>query len=449
MRSPLSLESAVASIANRCARTHRQGLGPGLAVVLTHRSGWCEVMAHGTANVVTGQPVTEDTVFQIGSVSKVVTAAALLRLVEMRSIDLSAPVTDYLDWFEVRSEYEPITLHHLLTHTAGLVSLIDTVSASEHAVWQLRDTETGFAPGTRFHYSNMGYLVLGLVLAAVTGHSYADTVATLVFEPLGMSASSGASPGHCRPPLACGHERRDGAAMPVLPASITGGHAGVVSTPTDLSVLLRMLLDEGGGYLATSSALCMTRGSVTTDWPCYDYGYGLFSGRIETLGGHRIIQHGGENPGFESVMIGDLDTGFGLGVFVNSYEQPWELAQKALRILQAVDPQGLSSDPPHGANRDQSDSRCPPPPEQSRHPLAGRYRAHATLLTDFAVLEDGMALVLESGDGYRQPLTHLEGHTYTIGDPPTPERLTFGPFVDSRVLACAIGGGTYSRVESE
>ena len=98
----------------------------------------------------------------------------LLQLHEEGRVDLHAPVAGYLPWFELRSEYEPIAPHHLLTHTGGIVAGSDVSADSRFDVWAIRETEAGSAPGERFEYSNVGYRALGYLLEEVTGLSFTD-----------------------------------------------------------------------------------------------------------------------------------------------------------------------------------------------------------------------------------------------------------------------------------
>lgn len=143
---------------------------PGVAIGLTSRDGALGVAIAGHANLSARQAVRAEQRFQIGSISKSFTAIAVLQEHEVGRLDLHAPVTEYLPWFDVRSPSEPVILHHLLTHTGGLPTGQDFTGEGVHELWALRESELGFAPGTRFHYSNAAYKALGMVLEAVTGH---------------------------------------------------------------------------------------------------------------------------------------------------------------------------------------------------------------------------------------------------------------------------------------
>jgi CubicO group peptidase (beta-lactamase class C family) len=95
--------------------------------------------------------------FEIGSVGKGFTATLVLQLAVEGLLDLHAPVTDHVPWFRVESSHGPITTHHLLTHSAGLITGSLAFIDARSEVWALRRTRTGTAPGEFFHYSDVGY----------------------------------------------------------------------------------------------------------------------------------------------------------------------------------------------------------------------------------------------------------------------------------------------------
>src|SRR5690606_34017892 len=91
-------------------------------------------------------------------------------------VDFHAPFDTQLPWWSVRSAFEPITIHHLLSHTAGIVTGTDFTSEQRFEVWSMRNTETTSPPGSRFHYSNVGYKALGLLVEHVTSKPYGQVV---------------------------------------------------------------------------------------------------------------------------------------------------------------------------------------------------------------------------------------------------------------------------------
>ncbi len=146
---------------------------PGVAIALTDADRLLGVWTYGFANLDARTPVRPDTLFLMGSIGKSFTAVAVLQEHERGTIDLHAPVQNYLPWFEVESELPPITVHDLLTHTAGIINGSDLAPHGYYEAWALRRSRRVTGPGERYHYSNVGYKTLGLLLEAVRGEPLA------------------------------------------------------------------------------------------------------------------------------------------------------------------------------------------------------------------------------------------------------------------------------------
>ncbi len=162
---------------------------PGLAVALTGPDGPAEVRTYGLAELAGRRPVVSETLFEIGSIGKTFTAIAIVQLAEEGRLDLDTPVVDALPWFKAPVVGRPITIHDLLTHSAGITVGIDATPEAASQVWALRDRRPGSAPGERFHYSNLGYKALGLVIEALEGRPYPEVIRGRILEPLGMTAT--------------------------------------------------------------------------------------------------------------------------------------------------------------------------------------------------------------------------------------------------------------------
>ena len=130
-----------------------------------------------------------DALWPVASIGKSFTAVLALQLAEEGRLDLHAPVTDYVPWLTIGSRPAAISLHHLLTHTGGLVESSDLAPASSYDVIAVADTETGFAPGEHRWYSNIGYRAVGVVLEAVTGVRYGEQLQRRVLDRLGLRES--------------------------------------------------------------------------------------------------------------------------------------------------------------------------------------------------------------------------------------------------------------------
>jgi CubicO group peptidase (beta-lactamase class C family) len=225
---------------------------PGAAMALTDRDETLHCAAFGVADFVGDRPVAADTLFEIGSIGKSFTAIALLREVESGRLDLHAPVTRYLPWLEIRSRFEPITPHHLLNHTAGIINGRDFTGEGVREVWGLRETDAAWPPGSRFHYSNLGYKALGLVLEAVTGRSYAEVISERILEPLGMRSTDPVTTYETRTRQAVGHaplrdDRPHVPGGPLVPApwvETATGDGCIASTAADMAAYVGMLLNR-------------------------------------------------------------------------------------------------------------------------------------------------------------------------------------------------------------
>ncbi|MDF2760975.1 MAG: serine hydrolase, partial [Thermomicrobiales bacterium] len=292
---------------------------PGLALAITDRDGLLAHRNYGYADLAALNPVDNETLFQFGSIGKSFTAICLLQLAEEGAIDLDAPVTNYLPWFAVRSPYAPITIHHLLTHTAGIIGGSDFPLDPRFEVWALRDTDAA-PPGERCRYSNVGYKALGLLLEAVADKPYAEIVQERIYAPLGMNDSASVITHDLRRRLAVGHvpfydDRPWRPAHGLAPATWLETNTGdgcLSATATDLAIYLRMLLNEGAspsGRLLSPASFARMRAPHTEISPGIPYGYGIIAMEED---GRRLIEHGGDMVGYTSSMMGDVDANIGV-----------------------------------------------------------------------------------------------------------------------------------------
>ncbi len=166
---------------------------PGAALAIVREGEIVHLAGYGVANEA-GDPVTPQTPFLLASLSKPVTAVAVMQLAEAGQIELDAPIQQYLPWLLPGT---PITVRQLLHQTSGLDETQgyrrnlepDGSGALAASIRQLADTELNNPPGTTFEYSNSNYDILGLLIETVTGQSYGDYIQTNIFSPLEMSRS--------------------------------------------------------------------------------------------------------------------------------------------------------------------------------------------------------------------------------------------------------------------
>lgn len=165
---------------------------PGVAFGLV-KDGKVTTRGFGVTNVDDPQPITPDTVFPIASISKTVTATAIMRLVEQGKVDLAAPVRQYLPDFAVLDEAatRDLRVWHLLTHTPGWEGQISAEDRGGQTLANfattMRDLPQLAPPGSVWSYNNAGFTLAGRLIEVVTGQSIHDAIRTLVFEPIGLT----------------------------------------------------------------------------------------------------------------------------------------------------------------------------------------------------------------------------------------------------------------------
>ncbi|HUF39661.1 MAG TPA: serine hydrolase domain-containing protein, partial [Anaerolineales bacterium] len=308
---------------------------PGLALAVV-RGGEVEFLeGFGDADS-TGRPVTPDTPFLLASVSKGITALAVMQLVEAGRLGLDDPVREHVPWFEVEGgRGGGITVAQLLYQTSGLTELAgreanlrpDGPDALEEAVRAIAAEELAFAPGEGWENSNLNYDVLGLLVQEVSGQPYGDYIDTNIFAPLEMDnsfasleeARSGGAAGSFYPffgfPLAF-----DGL-MPYSRATLPS--AGLWSTAADMSRYLVALLDGGDSGPISPAGLeaLHTPGHMFDEKQGYAMGWTVNHNFVppeflagtgrEEYAGMTILFHEGDGLGYKAMafLIPEIEYG--------------------------------------------------------------------------------------------------------------------------------------------
>lgn len=339
------LQAAIGQLDAYIAQRLHETNTPGMAIALTDRQRLLHVATYGLADRTAQRPVTPDTLFEIGSIGKSFTAIALLQEHAAGRLDLHAPITDYLPWFSVQSQFAPITIHHLLSHTSGLPAGTDFAADSRYEVVALREQSTSSAPGEHFYYSNVGYKLLGCLLETLTGMPYGRVLQERILTPLGMSASAPAITNAIRERLAVGYwpyhdDRPNPPHLPSVPPpwfEYGMGDGSPACTPADLATYLRMLLNRGQGdqrrILDEASYDLLTQRVVQAWTDELFYGYGVVTG---TEGGHVTVGHAGEMLGYHAVILGDVEAGLGVVVLINGPQFGQTEAAWVLDLLRAA-----------------------------------------------------------------------------------------------------------------
>jgi D-alanyl-D-alanine carboxypeptidase len=260
--------------------------------------------AWGLADREAGAPNTTETRFRLGSMNKMFTAVAILQLIERGVVGLDEPLGIYLPDYPNGELASTVTIRHLLSHTGGTGDIFgpqydaNRLELREHAdyVELYGSRSASSVPGSRFVYSNYGFVLLGAIIEAATGMSYYDYVRTEIFDPLGMTATDSMpetddvpdrSTGYTRAG-ASGEWRANTETLPWRGTAAGGGYSTV-----------RDLLRFAEGLLAGSLISAETLALATTAQSVEPYGFGF---ELRGEGSLQSFGHGGGAPG----MNGDL-----------------------------------------------------------------------------------------------------------------------------------------------
>jgi CubicO group peptidase (beta-lactamase class C family) len=346
-----NLERAL-SIVDRYLRSVTGPKGfPALSVAITGRKKLLMNSVYGYATLEGRQKATTKTLFEIGSVSKSFASVTLLQLLDEGKVDLHKPVTEYLPWLEFNTKYRPITLHHLLTHTAGIVIGSEETMQGKPEVWRLRDLPTSAPPGTYYHYSNVGYKIVGLVVEALRERPFPEVLRERVMGPLGMRSTLTSMTNESRPKIATAYlplhdDRPKSYGGPLVPSpwfESDTADGSICSTGSDMARYIRFILNKGvgdsGRVLSKKGFELLTSKAVAPQDGKHGeyYGYGL---DVEEDGGHLGIRHTGGMIGHYCSMRIDMDDGIGVMVMVNG---PGE-RDDVCRMVQMVIRSALAGD---------------------------------------------------------------------------------------------------------
>ncbi len=264
-----------------------------------------------------------DTRFNFASIGKLFTGTAILRLIEQGRVRLDAPFGTYLPDYPDVTIARQVTIEQLLTHSSGLGNYWEPIaSRAPQAYVRLTDflplfqgVPLAFAPGTRFDYSNVGYVVLGLVIEAISGMSFQDHVQQTIFDPLGMRGSGYWPLDLVVANRATGFTRDEevpGAWRSNLFVNQFRGHSagGGYSTVGDLLAFARAWRADGLYRRALRDDAARRR----FDYRRGQYGLGIST---ETINGHRIVGHSGGHIGIAGELMIFEDLGWDAAILTN------------------------------------------------------------------------------------------------------------------------------------
>jgi CubicO group peptidase (beta-lactamase class C family) len=286
------------------AEMQRQHI-PGLSLLVVRAGKIVQAEGFGLANVELQAPVKPETVFQSGSVGKQFTATAVMMLVEEGKISLDDPLTKY--FADAPPVWKDVTVRELLSHTAGFGDYPkdfdfrkDWSEAEELKL--IESIPLAYSPGTKWAYSNFGYVTLGILIHRVTGEFYGDFLQQRIFQPLGMQSTRIISEADIVPNRAAGYRLVKGE------LKNQKWVAPMVNTTADGSLYFS-ILDLAKWDAALYTEKLLKRSSLDLMWTPVKlkngqpnkgyYGFGWF---IEQRAGHRCIHHDGSWQGFETAI---------------------------------------------------------------------------------------------------------------------------------------------------
>jgi CubicO group peptidase (beta-lactamase class C family) len=291
---------------------------PGVALGIVHGNQVVHLRGFGTADPA-GSPVTPQTTFAISSMTKSFTAVAIMQLVEQGKVALDAPVQRYLPWFRVATAgaSSEITVRELLNQTSGIShaagdALLDEANdvndvTMQQAVQALATSDLIAPPGTVFQYSNINYVIAGLIVQVASGQSYQTYVQQHIFAPLQMENSftltSQDTTRHDG--MATGYRWWFGLPFPFThqnpPADLPAG--GIITSAQDMTHYLLAQLNDGHygntSILSPASIAVLHHPVVLPSTTKDVYAMGWYALPVD---GESMLWHSGEDPNFHADM---------------------------------------------------------------------------------------------------------------------------------------------------
>ena len=378
----LAVSQALATFIER--EMQRQQI-PALSIALVDGDRVVWSQGFGVENPATGARATANTVYRVGSVSKLFTDIGVMQLVERGAVDLDVPVQRYLPAFRPRNPFGvPITLRQLMAHHSGLVReppvghyFDDTGTSLRATVASLNRTSLVYKPGTTNKYSNAAIAVVGYLLERRSGEPFARYLQRAVLAPMGMESSAfeptPALLAHVpQAQMWTYHERTFPAPTFALGMAPAGS---MYATMPDLGRFISTLFAGGAGsrgrVIGAATLEAMWRPQFATAGATRGAGLGFAVGELD---GERVVQHGGAIYGFATQLAALPDAKLGVAVSAakdGANALTSRIAREALRLMRRARNAGLAPPPEHTT----------PIAVEAARALAGSYGAHDTTVT--------------------------------------------------------------------
>ncbi|HKP81713.1 MAG TPA: serine hydrolase domain-containing protein [Pyrinomonadaceae bacterium] len=291
---------------------------PGVALAVVKDGNVVLARGYGFANVEHQVPVKPETIFQSGSTGKQFTATAVMMLVEEGKLSLEDKITKYFTG--APEAWREITVRHMLTHTSGMTDYPPDFDMrrdyTEDDLFQrIKTIPLAFQPGEKWSYSNIAYVMLGILIHKVSGKFYGDFLQERIFKPLGMSTARIISEADIIPNRAAGYRLVNGQLKNqswVSPTLNTTADGALYLTVYDMAKWDAALYTDK--LLKRTTLEQMWTPVKLNNGKTQPYGFGWSLGEVR---GHRIIEHGGSWQGFKAQITRYVDDKLTVIVFAN------------------------------------------------------------------------------------------------------------------------------------
>jgi serine beta-lactamase-like protein LACTB, mitochondrial len=354
-RAPALTPAQSAAIEREIRAAMTSTKAPAVSIAITRDTSIVLQHTFGTADLENNVPATDQSVYRIASVSKPITAVAVMQLVEQGKLDLDAEIQKYVP--EYPEQVKPITLRQLLLHTSGIrhyksereFSTILNCDSLAEAIPIFGDSPLEHPPGDKITYSTWGFVLLGVAVERASGLRFTDYLQRHIFKPAGMVDSRQDVVFDIVPHRVRGYERHQNGEIhnpQLVNTSCRIPAGGLLSTAGDLGRFLIAL--QNGRLLKPATVDIMFRNYVTPDLiqrtvagqtipPGYEFpGFGL-GWAISTPGRKGVLWHGGNQQGATSIIYWIPQTRTGIAILMNLEAQGNEIVALADKIAAVLE----------------------------------------------------------------------------------------------------------------
>lgn len=308
---------------------------PGCGVAILRGGKVEKIKSYGLANVELGVKCTRNSAFEIGSVSKQFTAAAVMMLVEEGKVALDDPISKHIP--DTPPAWKDVTVRHLLTHTSGIKTYteltgfdLDNRLTQAQFVSLLAKQPLDFPAGTKYKYNNSGYSLAGFVIENASGKTFWKFLKERIFEPLGMKNTGDRDPLRIIPGRVDGYIfDKNGLRNKDYDVTDLGGAGAICSTINDMAKWAAAV--DKNALLQPSSWAEIRTPQKLTDGSSLTYGLGW---NVRKVNGHTMHSHGGSTSGFSVHIQRYPDDGLTIVMLTNNEEL--DIAAEVVKGLVAL-----------------------------------------------------------------------------------------------------------------